>query len=94
MQTLATGQIYTATQAKENGLIDEIAYLDTVIDDLKASAGLDQARVVTYQKHSTLIDLVLNNLKSRETTDPVSRLLEASVPRAMYLASWPAAPED
>lgn len=45
---LADGRIYTAPQAKANGLIDELGYLDDTLDALKRDAGLRRARVVSY----------------------------------------------
>ncbi|MDX1763135.1 MAG: signal peptide peptidase SppA [bacterium] len=46
---LADGRIYTADQALHHGLIDEIGYLDDAIDQAKAMAGLEKARVVIYR---------------------------------------------
>ena len=40
VQALATGDIYTAAEAKENGLINEIGYLDDAIDKAIEMAGL------------------------------------------------------
>jgi protease-4 len=48
VRPIADGRIYTAEQALENGLIDEIAYLSEAIDGLKAAVGIRKAHVVTY----------------------------------------------
>jgi protease-4 len=48
----ADGRIYTADQAKELGLIDEIGYLDEAIGAAKKAAKLDEARIVTYHQSS------------------------------------------
>ncbi|HVP31143.1 MAG TPA: signal peptide peptidase SppA [Myxococcota bacterium] len=49
---LADGRVYTAEQAKENGLVDEIGYLPDSIAYAAAQAGLAQGdyRVVTYAR--------------------------------------------
>jgi protease-4 len=47
---LADGRIYTAQQALDAGLIDEIGYLDDSITRLKETAGLTEASVVTYTR--------------------------------------------
>jgi protease-4 len=47
---LADGRIYTAQQALDTGLIDEIGYLDDSIARLKETAGLTEASVVTYTR--------------------------------------------
>jgi protease-4 len=50
VRTLADGRIYTAQQALEAGLIDGIGYLSDAVELAKELAGLDQARVVMYQR--------------------------------------------
>ena len=47
---LADGRIYTAQQALDAGLIDEIGYLDDSIARLKETAGLTETSVVTYTR--------------------------------------------
>ena len=39
MEEIATGLVFSAEQAKKNGLIDGIANLETVVDELKAKTG-------------------------------------------------------
>jgi len=46
---LATGQIYTGTEAKELGLVDELGGLDTAINLAAELAGIDTAIVEYYQ---------------------------------------------
>jgi protease-4 len=50
VKTLADGRVYTADQALKNGLVDEIGYLDDVIEMIKKEAGLDKAKVVMYHR--------------------------------------------
>jgi len=48
LQKIADGRIYTAQQALEFNLIDEIGYIDAAIDKALASAELSEAQVVGY----------------------------------------------
>lgn len=50
IRTLADGRIYTAVQAKSNGLIDEIGYLQDAFETTKRLAGIQDARMVAYQR--------------------------------------------
>ena len=50
IRTLADGRIYSGTQARELGLVDEVGYLDDAIDLARQAADLDEARVVTYRR--------------------------------------------
>ena len=50
LRTLADGRIYTAQQALEYGLIDQIGYLDEAILLAKEETGLTKARVVIYHR--------------------------------------------
>jgi protease-4 len=47
---LADGRIYSARQAKEAGLVDEIGYLPDAVDELERRAGLEESRVVVYHR--------------------------------------------
>jgi protease-4 len=47
---LADGRVYSARQAKEAGLVDEIAYLPEAVEETKRRAGLTEARVVVYHR--------------------------------------------
>ena len=49
VRNLATGQIYTGTEAKELGLVDELGGLDTAINLAVELAGIETAIVEYYQ---------------------------------------------
>ena len=87
LEKLATGQIFTANQSVQNGLVDEIGYLDDVVAAMKTRLGLKQARVVSYYSPPSLLEQV-TGFSQVKTPDPMSTLLDASVPKAMYLCSW------
>ncbi len=50
VQALADGRIYSATQAKEAGLVDAIGDLPDAVAATRKRAGLEQARVVVYHR--------------------------------------------
>jgi len=87
LEKLATGQIFTANQSLQNGLVDEIGYLDDVVAAMKTKLDLKQARVVSYYAPPSLLEQV-TGFSQVKTPDPMSTLLDASVPKAMYLCSW------
>lgn len=88
VKTLATGRIFTADQALENGLIDQVGYLDDAIDDLQKSLGMRKANVVRYEHPISLSELLFGTVQARQSSDPLHQLLEAGVPRAMYYCGW------
>jgi protease-4 len=47
---LADGRIYSARQAKQAGLVDDIGYLPDAVDELERRAGIDESRVVVYHR--------------------------------------------
>jgi len=49
VRNLATGQLYTGTEAKELGLVDELGDLDTAIDLAAELAGIEAPIVEYYQ---------------------------------------------
>jgi len=90
IRKLATGQIYTAKQGLENGLVDVVGYDDDATEDLKTQLGLKSVRVVEYQFPSSFLDVLSakSDAPSQAAVDPLKRLFEANTPRAMYLFGW------
>lgn len=88
VRALATGQIYTARDAKANGLIDEIGYEEDAIDALKQKLGLTKTRIVSYHTPLTLVDALLGSAQARDSREQWQTLVDATVPRAMYFCSW------
>ncbi len=91
VRELATGQIYTAKDAKEKGLIDEIGFQEDALDVLKQTTGLTEPRIVHYHYKLDLWDALLGSAKANDPATQWRSLTELTVPRAMYLFSWGAA---
>jgi protease-4 len=89
LDRLATGEVFTARQALEHGLIDQIGFIEDAIEHAVALAGLEQesTRVVDFERPVTLMDVVgLNQVHERQQS-PLESLLELTVPRAYYLCT-------
>lgn len=56
LDRVANGRIFSASQALENGLIDEIGYLDDAVEAAEERAGIHESRVVTYHLPSEYRD--------------------------------------
>ncbi len=87
VNAVATGEIFTAKDALEKGLIDQIAYEEEALSALQKQLGLKAVRVVTYTHPTTLVDVLLGSAQAK-APDPWKAMLEASVPRALYHCSW------
>ena len=89
LERVATGQIFTANQALENGLIDEIGFVEQAIDRAIHLAGLDErnVKVVQYKAQPHLADLILGRTRAAPACD-LAALLEATTPRAYFLCTW------
>ncbi len=85
---LATGEIFTASQAKKYGLVDRIGFLEDAIDRAIELAGLDPAkvRVVEYRPVVSLGSL-LGFGQAKPAGITFEQLLDWSAPRAYYLAT-------
>jgi protease-4 len=86
IRPLADGGIYTAPEAKDKRLIDEIGYLDDAIKLVKSLAGLDKAQVVEYQELFSWMNLLTAKSNAGIKLDR-SSLMELCMPKAMYLWS-------
>ena len=93
IRQLADGRIYSATQAKDHGLVDMIGYVDDALELAKKEAGIEEARVVMYQRvggyHPNIYAQGPGALErtgwSFPKLDPVSLLLAGGTPSFMYL---------
>ena len=64
LKSLADGRIYTAQQALENKLIDQIGYLDEAVDLARKESGLTKARVIIYHRPGTYKNNIYSQLTS------------------------------
>jgi protease-4 len=89
VDAVATGQIFTAEQAKEAGLVDRIGFLDDAVKRAVELAGLKEetAMVVKYTKPKGLFDEVLGGRPSGASLS-LEAFAELATPRAWYLCSW------
>ena len=94
IRRLADGRIYSASQAKQAGLIDEVGYLEDAIELAKKEAGIDKASVVTYHRAGGYKPNIYSSfgsdptyLKGLPSFDPPSlmTLLNGGTPQFMYL---------
>ena len=86
VKVLATGQLFTAAEAKENGLVDEIGDEEEAIEALKTQLGLSKVRVVKYTFPVSLMSLLLGQAQAHDPEARLRKLLEMSVPKAMYFS--------
>jgi protease IV len=92
VRELATGQVYTASQALEKGLVDRIGFEEEALETLKSKLGLDEVRVVEYRHPKTFVETLLgvssNSSEAKIEIAPLGDLFRSNVPRAMYLFGW------
>lgn len=53
VRALADGRVFVTSEALEAKLIDEVAYLDETITEMKKGLNIKQARVITYVRPKT-----------------------------------------
>jgi protease-4 len=86
VRRLADGSIYPAQEALDEKLIDKIAYLDGAIDEVKALAGITDARVIEYKKQPSLLDMLTAESRSKSLFNfDRTTLYELTTPDVMYL---------
>ncbi|MBM4005296.1 MAG: signal peptide peptidase SppA [Planctomycetes bacterium] len=88
LKQLATGEIFSAVQAKKHGLVDEIGFLDDAIERACEIAKLDakQVRVVRFRRPEPLLPIP-GFAQAPESRSELALLFELSTPRAYYLAT-------
>lgn len=93
VRTFADGRIYTAEQAKALGLVDEIGYMDDVVAAMRKAAGIEEARVIMYQRpkdyRANFYSAAPAPVPGLETSlQQLTALVSGSGPRFLYLW-WP-----
>lgn len=84
---LADGRIYTGTQAKNLGLIDEVGYLDQAIAGAAKLAGTSDPRVIVFRKPGPDVFSWLSMRAPALDLLGIKQQLEMEVgPELMYLA--------
>lgn len=88
LDDLATGQVYTAQQAKDSGLIDEIGFIEAAIDRAIELAGVDRnnVQVIRYKRIPSLTSLLLGAQAQPRGFD-LQQLFDLSAPKAYYMAT-------
>lgn len=88
LNKLATGQVYTADQAKESGLIDEVGFIEAAIDRAIELAGVNRnnVQVIRYKRTPTLASLFLGAQVQPRGFD-LQQLFDLSSPKAYYMAT-------
>lgn len=82
----AEAEIYVAAEAKKEGLIDNVGYLDDAVDSVKSLAGISDARVVRYRKPFSFRDFLAIRQASLPKLDKTT-LYELGTPEVLYLWS-------
>jgi len=90
LDKIATGQVFTAHQAIQNGLIDKIGFIEDAVDQAIKLAGLssDEVRVVDYKPEFSLLDIAFGEAGSRQRGFDLDALVELASPKAYYLCTW------
>jgi len=84
VRALATGQIYTARDARENGLVDELGYEEDALDALRKKSGLSDPRIVEYEARSPVWTWLIG-LAPQPAPSSWPLGWEGGTPRALYL---------
>ncbi|MCR4319830.1 MAG: signal peptide peptidase SppA [Candidatus Brocadiaceae bacterium] len=91
LRSLADGRIYTAQQALEYGLIDQIGYLDEAITLAKQEAGLTKARVIIYHRPGAYKNNIYSQLSNSSFSTinllniDLKTFIRSGTPSFMYL---------
>ncbi|OEH86663.1 signal peptidase [Desulfuribacillus stibiiarsenatis] len=87
---IADGRIYTGSQAKEIGLVDDLGQVEDAIAKASDLAGVVNPTVITYtaDQWSQFRSLLYKAPKLFRSTSDLQELLPASHPNLMYIWNW------
>jgi protease IV len=91
LDAVATGQVFTAKQALDLGLIDKIGFIEDAIARAAelANYNVDNVRCVKYEEPPSLVGALVGEatVPPRGESD-LARLIDLTAPRAYYLWTW------
>ena len=85
VEKIAGGKIYTASRARELGLVDELGYRGDAVKLSRELAGLKEARVIEYRRSLSLLDIFQGSWSRRAAPLGLARIFQPRSPRLMYL---------
>ncbi len=89
LDAVATGQIFTAAQAVQNGLVDKIGFIEAAIERAAELAGrqTDEVRCIKYSKPPASLSMLLGRPAAPTGlwNADLGTLLDLTAPRAYYL---------
>ncbi len=81
---LADGSIYEAGKARDEGLIDEIGYIDDAVAMMESMSGIHGARVIQYHRPFSFRSILGAESATTFKIDRM-KLYELCAPQALYL---------
>lgn len=86
VRALATGEIYSASQALENGLVDQVGSLQDAYDEIADMVGVQSLRVIEHRRVPGLFDALFSPQVAAPTVDQaIAHLLRTSTgPKVLY----------
>ena len=94
IRELATGQIYTADQALDVGLVDRIGFEEDALAALLEQLELTDPRVIEYEFPGGLLDLLMPAAKAANPQSRLRNALDQSGPSAFYHCGGPTLSAD
>ncbi|HWB13504.1 MAG TPA: signal peptide peptidase SppA [Pirellulales bacterium] len=92
LEKVATGQVFTTSQAIANGLVDKEGFAEEAIDRAIQLGNLkkENVRAVKYKHLGGIFDMLDVRARSRAATPmgELDMLLDLATPRAYYLCTW------
>ena len=90
IEDVTTGQVFTAQQAINLGLVDKIGFLEDAVSRAATLAGLseDSVRAVQYKQPQGIFDDLLGGATQARSFNALEMVVEWTTPRAWYLCSW------
>lgn len=86
---LADGRVYSAKQALQHGLIDEVAHLEDVVDAIEAAEGVSESRLVVYAPEGEYRANVYSRIPRELQIDVHLLPMPQALPAGFYYL-WPA----
>lgn len=91
LEAVTTGQIFTADQALQHGLVDKLGFIEDAIARAAELSGnsTDEVSCVQYKEQQTFISAIMGaHAQPIHGSMDLAGMLDLTAPRAYYLWTW------
>jgi protease-4 len=91
IEPLAQGRVWLGSQAKQNGLVDQLGGLDSAVELIRQKAKIGAGQkiaLVPYPQKRSLLEVIMSRAEDSASADGVVAKAVRQLPGGVWIQSW------